>query len=947
MRIASWVRGASLGLSLCAVAWPTSAGATDAPPPARARAKAASSPAASPAKPGFTIEPFPAWVRPLPLDSARPPLPAPYQIVLADEQVRVQPGGTVRFARYVRQINETSALAQGGQVGIEFDPTYQRLVLHRVDILRGNQRIAKLDARKVRVLVREPQLERQVIDGRVTASLVLDDLRVGDRVDWAVSVIGDNPVFGGRFVYETWDAYGNGPIGSWQLRLLVPAARAIQARVGDPAVTSTTTVHDGERDTIYRRDGAAQLSYEDHLPPSEFLPAQLEFSEFRDWKDVAAWGEQLFARAMQPTPAVDAQVAALKAGAATPEALLRATLDFVQRDIRYFGTETGAESHQPAPAEVVLRQRFGDCKDKAALLATLLVRMGFDAAPVLVSAQYTDASAQRLPGPLAFDHAIVRVMVDGKPLWLDATRSLQTGRVASREALDLGWGLVARTGEELTALPSSRDTIHVETTDTFSFSKLSQEGTMQSVSVLHGDSAEWFRQGLASQPRDVIEKFVTAETIRANPSLVATAPMTVETETEDNTVRVTTHYRTGDYWTLPEQRALLGRFALEGVMAPLRLPDQTTRTRPYRFAMAGRYVHHVAFELGEPAAGDPHSSHFDETNAVFDLHVRGESSANHRDVTGELHLLQRDIAAADWPAHREKVTKVAPQLMGNFVLLPLGPAQYEQLRTQGPLLVTRLRSGQEKVATSVQAEARIRLLALDLELASDRLPPKLRAQVLLAQGVALDDVGRDKDARAAFEAALPLAPADADLHEALAVNAFSRADDATALQEIGETLRLSPARGSVLLLRGYSHLLAGDAAAARDDLLVALQSREEVERSYGALWLYLATRRLGGDAVKAIEPYAPTALHPPWPYGVVELMQGRSTLEAALVDSRENGQRSPSRECELYFFAGEKAAADGDLARARKYLRLSVATGVTEFIEYHAATRELARLGER
>ncbi|MBC7663283.1 MAG: hypothetical protein H7276_05690, partial [Caulobacter sp.] len=127
----------------------------------------------------------------------------------------------------------------------------------------------------------------------------------------------------------------------------------------------------------------------------------------------------------------------------------------------------------------------------------------------------------------------------------------------------------------------------------------------------------------------------------------------------------------------------------------------------------------------------------------------------------------------------------------------------------------------------------------------------------------------------------------------------------------------------------------------------ALQARDEVEHSYGAIWLYLATRRDGGDGVQAVKPYEPTAMAPEWPYGVLQLMEGRIGMAAALEASHENGQRSANRECELYYFAGEKALADGDLATARKYLRMSVATGVTEFIEYQTAQRELKRIGDK
>jgi len=72
-------------------------------------------------------------------------------------------------------------------------------------------------------------------------------------------------------------------------------------------------------------------------------------------------------------------------------------LEFVQKQIRYFGTEIGPYSHRPASPETVLKRRYGDCKDKVALLSTLLDRLDIRATPILVSATMRGAAAlQRL-----------------------------------------------------------------------------------------------------------------------------------------------------------------------------------------------------------------------------------------------------------------------------------------------------------------------------------------------------------------------------------------------------------------------------------------------------------------------------------------------------------------------------------------------------------------------
>jgi hypothetical protein len=75
-------------------------------------------------------------------------------------------------------------------------------------------------------------------------------------------------------------------------------------------------------------------------------------------------------------------------------------------------------------------------------------------------------------------------------------------------------------------------------------------------------------------------------------------------------------------------------------------------------------------------------------------------------------------------------------------------------------------------------------------------------------------------------------------------------------------------------------------------------------------------------------------------------MRGEVDLDDALKAAREGGPNR-GRECELYFYAAQKALLDRDLTQARNYLRRSLDTGVVEFNEYAMAKRELERISGR
>ncbi|MBF4499592.1 hypothetical protein, partial [Vibrio vulnificus] len=78
---------------------------------------------------------------------------------------------------------------------------------------------------------------------------------------------------------------------------------------------------------------------------ASYLDDSLQWSEFEDWADVARWADKLFAKAINASDPVREQAAQLVSKAQTNDERVQRVLDFVQSDIRYFGTEIGANSH--------------------------------------------------------------------------------------------------------------------------------------------------------------------------------------------------------------------------------------------------------------------------------------------------------------------------------------------------------------------------------------------------------------------------------------------------------------------------------------------------------------------------------------------------------------------------------------------------------------------------
>jgi len=115
---------------------------------------------------------------------------------------------------------------------------------------------------------------------------------------------------------------------------------------------------------------------------------------------------------------------------------------YVQDEIHYEAIEFGRRAYIPKTARETMRDRYGDCKDHAVLLYSLLESAGFDASLALVN--LSQQVVPGLPNTDQFDHMIVSVNMEQGRVFIDSTdKDLRLGQLAPRSmagnyALELG-----------------------------------------------------------------------------------------------------------------------------------------------------------------------------------------------------------------------------------------------------------------------------------------------------------------------------------------------------------------------------------------------------------------------------------------------------------------------------------------------------------------------------
>src|SRR5260370_38672509 len=114
------------------------------------------------------------------------------------------------------------------------------------------------------------------------------------------------------------------------------------------------------------------------------------------------------------SPEIRQKVAALTANSATPLAKMQTLAKFVQGSIRFVAMQLGIGGWQPHPAPEIFTHRYGDCKDKATLMSSMLHEIGIESFYISINTVRGGAAPDRPPMIGWFNHEILAVQLPGE-----------------------------------------------------------------------------------------------------------------------------------------------------------------------------------------------------------------------------------------------------------------------------------------------------------------------------------------------------------------------------------------------------------------------------------------------------------------------------------------------------------------------------------------------------
>ncbi len=537
--------------------------------------------------PTVDVQPAPDWVEVISFDTAKiknnADILGGQYYLLYDNQINVL-SKRVKYKHFAIQLLNETAVENNSRLTINFSPVFQSLVFHNAIIWRNGKALEQNIKKKLQLLQREEELENLIYDGRWTATILLDDVRKGDIIEYSYSITGQNPAYNDHINERIYLQWGN-PIKKQFFRLLWPNKKRIN-------ITTTKKLRQ-ELQTI------THLDYKEYKIQRELYPTfnvdsetpdwfnpwdNIAFSTVDTWQDTVAWALPFYN--VKKTNNADIKNIANSIQKKYQSKLEQASaaLRYVQDEIRYVGIEVGAGSFVPSPPEVTLKRLYGDCKDKTFFLLSLLKLLDVEAYPVLANTRYGYTLEDGGPRLNAFNHVLVNAVINRKSYWLETTTNNQASTLNKIFQPDYGLALVIRSGKQslvsMKMYQPYHKTILNEEYDLRSGINKSALYTINTIQL--GNEAEVFRRKLNAGGKNKLEKQYFDYYKKTYKDIESISPIEIEDDEGLNRVSIVERYKITKFWyDNTNKKRHYGNFYNNDIYSYLTKPKVRDRNSPY------------------------------------------------------------------------------------------------------------------------------------------------------------------------------------------------------------------------------------------------------------------------------------------------------------------------------------------------------------------------------
>ncbi len=448
--------------------------------------------------------PLPDWITTPSISPDGSPHPGE-PVTLVIEDIQANASEQAIFRRTVASFGTPQGANTGSRLEVIFQPLFESLTIHHITVLRDGKEIDRTNEISFHSSFFETDAERRIKDGRVSSSALIEDLRVGDSIDFAYSIIEHTPPLREKH-QTTFNYFGGGkPVAYSRIRVSGFPGSDVHHRTSADVPAPEMIIEDDVLILSWEFSNIPAVEPTQNRP--SWYPASpwIQTSTFDSWAHVAQaihenW--ESTAPANDDTPALDARVAQIREDSVGDSSeAARLAVSFVQDSIHDHPSGAPLGILPPTPPEQTLSRRMGDSLDQSALLAEILRRLGSDAKIILLNRDLRQRLSDILPSSTVFDHAIVEIHLGGSILWIDPTLAEQGGTLRQQSLPEYRSGLpITPDTKNITTLRSgSAGEDRLEIVEHFFLAHRSLDPTLTSRILATGGEADRLRSNVHSE----------------------------------------------------------------------------------------------------------------------------------------------------------------------------------------------------------------------------------------------------------------------------------------------------------------------------------------------------------------------------------------------------------------------------------------------------------------
>ncbi len=348
--------------------------------------------------------PVPDWVVPCSFSpNFKPDLAGQVTYLLCDKQLHAEKHQ--EYTHRALRLETNQAVQRQSEWRIDCDPRRQRITVHWIRIHRGDQQFDQTRLNSLRAAA-------AVTEGRQTLVLMLEDVRIGDILEWSYT-IEERPV---RMAGQCASFYAL-PDGASVVKLFFSVrfneSRPMKWKSSAQELAPAEAHAQNEVHWVWARENIAGSIPEENTPEWHVTQTWIQISDCADWEKVAAdfaaaWNDG------QEGATIKAILQELMLAQSGVLEQADKAIHLVQDEYRFLAEDAELDGEPPVMPEIVARRRFGNGKDLAFLLAQLLRGLKIEAQLVLVNTKLRKSLGDLLPSPGLFNHVVVEFEVRGE-----------------------------------------------------------------------------------------------------------------------------------------------------------------------------------------------------------------------------------------------------------------------------------------------------------------------------------------------------------------------------------------------------------------------------------------------------------------------------------------------------------------------------------------------------